>query len=89
MPLLSLPGSLNPFWVSPGGSKASFNPFEERVRELPFNNNGGLGKVERLFQAEVKDFTFWNVFLAMDVDELKEQLESASRVPKRLCKGSF
>ena len=87
VPLPSLPGSPNPFWVSPGGSEASSNPFEERVREPPLNNNKGEAKW--LLQAEVRNLTSQNVFLAMEVDELKEQLESAGRVPKLLHKGSF
>ena len=89
VPLLSLPGSPNPFRVSPGGSKASSNPFKERVWEPPLTNNGKLGEAERLLQAEVRDLTFRNVFLAMEMNKLKEQLESAGRVPKRLCRGSF
>ena len=57
--------------------------------EPPLNNNVGLGETERLLQAEVRDLTFWNVFLALEVDKLKEQLASAGHVPKRLCRGSF
>ena len=87
VPLPSLPGSPNPFWVSPRGSKANSNPFEKRVQEPPFNNNGG--EAERLLQAEVRDFTSQNVFLAMEVDKLKEQLESAGHVQKRFYRGSF
>ena len=89
MPLPSLPGTFNPFWVSLAGSKARFNPFEEQVRELPFNNDRGLGEAERLLQVEVRNLTSRNIFLAMKVDELKQQLESVGCVSKRLCRGSF
>ena len=87
VPLPFLPGSPNPFWVSLKGSKAGSNPFKERVLEPSLNNNGG--EAEWFLQAEVRDFTSQNVFLAMEVDKLKEPLESAGRVPKRLCRGSF
>ena len=55
--------------------------------ELHLNNNGG--DTERLLQAEVRDLTLRNIFLAMEVAKLKEQLESAGCVPKCLCRGSF
>ena len=35
VPLPSLPGIPNPFWVLPGGSRASSNPFESWCRSLP------------------------------------------------------
>ena len=89
VPLPSLPGSPNPFQVSPGGSKASSNPLKEQVQEPPLHNDKGLGEAEQLLQAEVRDLTSQNVFLAMEVDKLKEQLESTVCVPKHLCRGSF
>ena len=89
VPLPSLPGTPNPFRVLPGGSRASSSPFEERVQEPPLNNNEGLGEAERLLQVEVRDLTSRNVFLAMEVNELKEQLESAGPVPKRFHRVSF
>ena len=52
VPLPSLPGSLNPFRVSPGGSKASSNPFEKWVQESPLHNNEKSGETEGLLQAE-------------------------------------
>ena len=84
-----LPCTPNPFWVLSEGSKASSNPFKERVRELSLNNNGGLGEAVRLLQAEARDLISQNVFLAMKMDELKKQLESVSCVPKHLCRSSF
>ena len=71
------------------GSWASSNPFEERVREPPLNYNKRLGEAERLFQAEVRDLTSWNVFLALEVNKLKKQLESAGHVLKSFCRGNF
>ena len=89
MPLPSLPGTPNPFQMSPAGSKASSNLFEKQVREPPLHCNGRLEEAERLLQAGVRDLTSQNVFLAMELDELKKQFECASCVLKRLCRGSF
>ena len=89
VPMLSLPGSPNPFQVLPKGSRASSNPFEECVQEPSLHNHTGPGEAELFLGEEVRDLTFWNLFLAMEVDKLKKQLESLSCVPKRLYRGSF
>ena len=81
VPLLSLPGSPNPFCMLP---KRSSNLFEERAQES--SHTGGSNEVELFFCKEVKELTTCNLLLAMQVDELKKQLECENCFPKRLCK---
>ena len=81
--LLSIPGSPNSFCILPEGSS---NLFEERVQESsPIE---GPDEVKLFLCEKVKELTTRNPLLAMQVDELKKQLEYPSRLPKRLCKGS-
>ena len=87
MPLPSLPGSFNLFWALPRELETSSNPVEERVRKPTLV--GGLGEAELLFWEEVTDLIFQNLFLAMEVDKLKGQLESAGCVLKSFCKVVF
>ena len=81
--LPSLPGSLNLFCVLPG---KSCNAFEERVQES--SPIGGPAEVEIFLCKEVKELTTCNLLLAMQVDELKEQLECAGCLLKHFCRGS-
>ena len=83
VPLPFLPGSLNPFCVLPGGSS---NPFEERSQKS--SPVRGPDEVQLFFCKEVKELTTRNLLLAMQVDELKKQLECASCLPKCFCRGS-
>ena len=77
-----LPGSPNPFYVLPKGFS---NPFEERVQES--SPTGSPDEVNLFLCKKFKELTTCNL-LAMQVDELKKQLECAGCLPKRFCKGS-
>ena len=83
IPLPSPPGSLNPFFVLPEGS---FNLFKEWVQE--FSPTEGLVKMELFICKQIKELTTRNLLLAMQVNELKKQLECAGCLPKWLCRDS-
>ena len=68
-----------------GGSNS--NPFEKWVRESSLT--GSPHEAVVFLCKEVKDLTTRHLLLAMEVDELKEQLKGVGRLPKRLCKSIF